>query len=124
MSTDLLAFSRALKDEARARGFDACGIAPPTGLPELSFLREWLGRGYAGTMTYLERSAAARADATGALHSARSVIVTATLYNTERPYSLDCDDPGRAHIARYAWGDDYHDVIMRRLDGLIGWMHA
>jgi len=123
MSSDLTQFTKDLKVKARALGFDACGIAPPSGLPELAFFREWLDRGYAGTMAYLERTAAARADATGALHSAQSVIVTATLYNTDRPYSLQCDDPSAAHIARYAWGDDYHEVILRRLDGLIGWMH-
>jgi epoxyqueuosine reductase len=55
--------------------------------------------------------------------SARAVIVTATLYNTDRPFSTECADPHRAHIARYAWGDDYHEVIGRRLDALLAWMH-
>ena len=123
MAGSLSEFSQAIKTQARALGFDACGIAPPAGLPELAFFREWLDRGYAGTMAYLERTAASRADATGALHSARSVIATATLYNTDQPYSLECDDPSRAHVARYAWGDDYHAVILRRLDALIAWMH-
>jgi epoxyqueuosine reductase len=54
--------------------------------------------------------------------SARTVIMTATVYNTDRPYSTECDDPGRAHIARYAWGDDYHDVIGGRLESLLAWM--
>jgi len=56
------------------------------------------------------------------LPSARSVIVTATNYNTERPYSTECADTGRALIARYAWGDDYHDVIAARHDALLAWM--
>src|SRR5439155_14750618 len=55
--------------------------------------------------------------------SARTVIVTATIYNTDRPYSTECTDPQRAQIARYAWGDDYHDVIKARLDTLVKWMH-
>jgi epoxyqueuosine reductase len=117
------AFSSAIKTKALELGFDACGIAPATGLPELAFFRDWLEQGYAGTMTFLERSADQRADARGALPSARSVIVTATLYNTERPYSIDCDDGSRAHVSRYAWGDDYHRVVMRRLDALVAWMH-
>ena len=50
------------------------------------------------------------------------VIVTGTIYNTDRPYSTECADPGRAQIARYAWGDDYHDVIGARLDALLAWM--
>ncbi len=116
-------FSRAIKTQALTLGFDACGIAPATGLPELAFFEEWLARGYAGAMTFLETSSAARADARGALPSAQSVIVTATLYNTDRPFSIESADPTRAHISRYAWGDDYHRVVMRRLDALVAWMH-
>jgi epoxyqueuosine reductase len=114
---------QAIKAKALELGFDACGIAPATGLPELEFFKEWLASGYAGEMAYLERSAAQRADARGAMASARSVVVLATLYNTDRPFSIDSGDPSQALVARYAWGDDYHQVLMRRMDALIGWMH-
>lgn len=123
MSLPLPALTSALKARALELGFDACGIAPPTGLPELAFFTKWLSQGYAGEMSFLEKSADLRADAFGALPSARSVIVLATLYNTERPYSIEETDPSRAHVARYAWGDDYHRVLMRRMDALVGWMH-
>ncbi len=111
-----------VKAKARELGFDLCGIAPVADHPELRFFREWLDRGYAGEMAYLERSADRRADVRRVLPSARTVIVTGTIYNTNRPYSTECADPDRAHIARYAWGDDYHDVIDRRLDQLLAWM--
>jgi epoxyqueuosine reductase len=75
-------------------------------------------------MTYLHRTADRRADVRRILPSARTVIVTATLYNTDRPYSVECASPSRARIARYAWGDDYHEVIGRRLHALIEWMRA
>jgi len=112
----------AIKAKARQIGFDLCGIAPAVSHPELSFFREWLDRGYAGEMAYLQRSADRRADVRRVLPSARTVIATGTIYNAERPYSIECADPDRAHIARYAWGDDYHDVIGRRLEQLISWM--
>jgi epoxyqueuosine reductase len=112
----------AVKAQARALGFDACGVAPAADFPELAFFHEWLDRGYAGDMTYLHRSAARRADVRRVLPSARTVIVTATNYNTDRPYSTEIADPGRAHIARYAWGDDYHSVVGGRLDALLAWM--
>ena len=75
-------------------------------------------------MSYLERSADRRADVRRVLPSARTVIVTATVYNTARPYSTETADRGRAQIARYAWGDDYHDVIGARQDALLEWMRA
>lgn len=124
MTHPLLAFTRDLKTRARTLGFDACGIASAESFPELNFIREWVARGYAGDMTFLERSVDDRVDPKRALPSARSVIVTATVYNTDRPYSTEIGDPRRAHVARYAWGDDYHRVLTGRLDALIGWMHA
>jgi epoxyqueuosine reductase len=114
--------SSEIKAQARRLGFDACGIAPAAAHPELSYFREWLDRGYAAGMSYLHRSADRRADVRHVLPSAQCVIVTATVYNTDRPYSIEGGDPGRAGIARYAWGDDYHDVIGRRLDALLSWM--
>ena len=111
-----------IKQAARERGFDACGIAAAASHPELRFLREWLDRGYGGTMTYLHRSAERRADARHVLPSAQTVIVTATVYNTDRPYTLEIPDADVARISRYAWGDDYHDVIGARLESLLAWM--
>src|SRR5256885_4919328 len=108
-----------IKTKAHQLGFDACGIAPATAHPELRFYQQWLGRGYAGEMAYLHRSADRRSDVRNVLPTARTVISTATVYNTDRPYSTECADPRRAQIARYAWGEDYHDVIGARLDALL-----
>jgi epoxyqueuosine reductase len=116
--------SESIKQKAGDLGFDACGIAPAADLPELRFLGEWLGHGYAGTMSYLSRSAARRADVRHVLPSARTVIATAINYNTDRQYSTECRDPRRAHVARYAWGDDYHEVMMTRLEALLAWMRG
>src|SRR5258708_11954208 len=85
-----------IKAKARELGFDACGIAPAANHPELSFYRQWLDRGYAGEMAYLHRSADRRNDVRNVLPTARTVISTATVYNTDRPYSTECADPHRA----------------------------
>jgi len=116
--------SAEIKSHALSLGFDACGIAPAANHPELGFFREWLDRGYAGEMAYLHRTADRRADVRNVVPSARTVISTATVYNTDRPYSIESDDRQRAGIARYAWGDDYHDVIGARLEALLRWMRA
>ena len=115
--------SEDIKRRALELGFDACGIAPAAAHPELSFLEQWIERGYAGEMGYLARTAGRRADVRRVMPSARTVIVTATVYNTDRPYSTESADRGRAHVARYAWGDDYHQVVGKRLDELLAWMH-
>jgi len=111
-----------VKAQAARLGFDAVGVAPAAAHPELTYFREWLARGHAAGMAYLHRTADRRADVRNVLPTARSVIVTATVYNTDRPYSVERAGPDRADIARYAWGDDYHDVIGRRLDSLVSWM--
>src|SRR5260370_20299120 len=74
-------------------------------------------------MGYLARSADRRGAVPRVMPSAQPVLVSATLYNTDRPYSTECASADRAHIARYAWGDDYHHVIAKRLDALVAWMH-
>ena len=80
-------------DEIKARaaelGFALCGVAPAASHKELTFLREWLGRGYAGEMQYLERSADRRQDVRAVMPSAKSIICLATLYNTDRPYTTE-----------------------------------
>jgi epoxyqueuosine reductase len=89
---------------------------------ELGFLHEWLSSGYAGGMGYMAELAHLRADVRRLLPGARSVVVTGTLYNT-RP---DTDDTpvvdGEARVARYAWGEDYHDVLRDRINRLEAWM--
>jgi epoxyqueuosine reductase len=114
--------SDAVKLRARELGFDLCGVAPAGAFPELGFLREWIDRGYGGTMAYLPRTADRRGDVRRVLPSARCVIMTGTLYNSDQPYSVERGDPGVAEVARYAWGEDYHDVLKRRLDTLLAWM--
>jgi epoxyqueuosine reductase len=120
----------AIKSKAADLGFDLCGIAPAESFPELAFLDEWLARGYAGDMSYIARSAERRADVRNVVPGARSVIVTGTIYNAESRVadtrrSAPSDAPAdTADIARYAWGDDYHDVLKARLDALLAWMRA
>lgn len=113
-----------VKRQAATLGFDLCGVAPAVDHPELRFFQEWLDRGLAGEMHYLHRSAERRADVRQVLPSARSVVVLGTIYNVDRPYSTEIPDGGVAAIARYAWGDDYHVIIQKRMDALIDWMRS
>jgi epoxyqueuosine reductase len=109
--------------ESRARdlGFDLCGVVSAAKFPELEYTEEWLARGFAGEMKYL--SDPRRRNAEGAFPGIRSVIVCALNYNTDLPKSIDVphvakDDDPRGWISRYAWGDDYHEVLKESLDEL------
>jgi epoxyqueuosine reductase len=116
-----------IKAKAGELGFDLCGIAPADDFPELAYLQEWLGSGYAGDMAYMSRSAERRANVRNVVPGARSVIVTANIYNTNqvRPNAGPAlAGPSDAVIARYALGDDYHDVLKTRLDLLLAWMRT
>lgn len=112
----------ALRAHALTLGFDLCGVAPVASVARLDYLREWVGRGYAGQLHYLTRSVEARLDPTRVLPGARSAIVAGTIYHTDEPLSLTRGAPDVARIARYAWGEDYHEVLGRRQHLLIGWL--
>jgi epoxyqueuosine reductase len=116
--------SGVISARARELGFDLCGVAPAHDFPELKFLPEWLARGYAGDMHYMSKSAERRADIRNFLPSARSVIVTGTIYNTERRGRIRDKQPDTVEVARYARGQDYHVVLAERLQSLLEWMRS
>ena len=111
-----------IKEKAHELGFELAGVAPVGSSPESEFYPEWLRRGYAGEMGYLERHAEDRIDPTRLLAGARTVIVCALNYETDQP--LTRFDKARAWVSRYAWGDDYHDVLTARLRQMSGWLSA
>ncbi|MGA3293583.1 MAG: tRNA epoxyqueuosine(34) reductase QueG [Candidatus Acidiferrales bacterium] len=121
--------TRWIGERALAAGFDLCGVAPAAAeqLEELGRLPEWLARGYAGEMRYLHDSR--RSDPRAVLEGARSLIVFALNYNSLQPSSIhpppDVGDASpHGWISRYAWGDDYHDVIQPKLNALIAEMRS
>lgn len=124
---DLAARTRWVCGQARELGFDLCGVAPAEAFEELAYYSEWLERGYAGEMNYLRD--ARRGDPRAVVEGARSLIVVALNYNSARPYSTEqaavpSEDLPRGWISRYAWGDDYHEVLRERLNALVARMRA
>ncbi|MBT5712386.1 tRNA epoxyqueuosine(34) reductase QueG [Candidatus Poribacteria bacterium] len=111
-----------LKREARAIGFDAVGIARVQPYPHADAFRAWLGRGMHGTMAYIPRSEEKRLDADKVVPGARSIVSVAKLYRTQDIPDDLRDDRERGVIARYAWGDDYHDVMKEQLNELRAWL--
>ena len=104
---------------ANKLGFELVGITPAAQSETIARYRQWIENGYAGKMSYLERHLPLKADVRQLLAEAKSVISLGINYYTLDPPKALAEDPARGQISRYAWGDDYHDVIRQRLSELI-----
>jgi epoxyqueuosine reductase len=119
-----------IKKKARQLGFAKVGIATPENLEtESAHLQQWLGRGFHGEMKWMERDPAQRADPRLFWPQARSVIVVAVNYYTPHEYEASAahgsewvDSPATGKVSRYAWGDDYHDIVGDKLRELLSWI--
>jgi epoxyqueuosine reductase len=118
----------ALKAEAHRLGFDLCRIVPAGEAPHADFFDAWVEGGRAAAMEYLARNRDKRrfparlAEPPSAPF--RSIIVLAVDYHR---FDLSPDilnNPGRGILARYAWGDDYHEIIRPLLHTLDGFLRA
>lgn len=104
-------------------GFELAGIASAEPNRDAARFLDWASRGLAGEMGYLsDRRAGVRTDPKQLLPAARSVVCAGKFYNTPLPYSTEFNEPERAWISRYAWGDDYHDLIRDALNALVARM--
>ncbi|MCZ6602363.1 MAG: tRNA epoxyqueuosine(34) reductase QueG [Planctomycetota bacterium] len=110
----------ALRRRARALGFDLFGVTRATPPSTGEFFHEWLGAGYHGEMEYLARRERERADPQQLLPGARSIICVGMNYFAEEPETVPSGPAGR--VARYAWGEDYHRVMGKKLKELAGFV--
>ena len=118
---DPATLTRDLKAEATRLGFDRVGVAPAVVPPGYGRYLDWLERGRAAGMAYMRDRAEARRHPDGVLPGARSVVVVALVYGRPEPAE---PGPTEGKVARYARGGDYHEVLWRRLDELLGWLRA
>lgn len=110
----------AIKQRARSEGFSKVGIVSAASLDEEGRrLKEWLDRGYHGAMSWMARDVEKRADPREIFPAARSVVVVALNYYTPHQHE---QNPATGKVSRYAWGDDYHDVVGEKLRALLGWI--
>lgn len=106
-----------IKRRALELGFHKVGVVRAEPLEdERARLEEWLRRGHHAGMSWMERDVERRTDPRHLLHGARSVVAVALNYYTPHEHT---NDPGTGKISRYAWGDDYHDVLSERLRALL-----
>ena len=115
--------SLAQKDELKALakqcGFDACGITNTAPLKEEEdHYLQWLAEGRQGEMQWLERNVEKRLDPQQLMPGARSVICLIHNYQPSEEINTDYK------IARYAYGEDYHFVLKKKMQPILGWLEA
>lgn len=111
MSDQIAITTRMIKDEAARLGFSACGIARVEPVEaEMRRLDTWLAKGYQAGMAYLANHREIRRDPQGLVEGAKSIISVALNY-----YPARKRDPKQPHIAYYAYGRDYHEVVKEKL---------
>ena len=112
--------SAAIKDRARVEGFDKVGVVSAVSLDdEGRRLKEWLARGYHGAMSWMARDVEKRVSPREIFPEARSVVVVALNYYTPHQHE---QNSASGKVSRYAWGDDYHDVVSGKLRALLSWI--
>jgi epoxyqueuosine reductase len=137
-STNNTAASAAIKGKALELGFSQVGVVPAEPLAEEETrLRNWLARGFHGEMKWMERDPSQRADPHKIFPEARSVVVVTMNYFTPHEHrdspprnatvsttkgSDPVTHPATGKVSRYAWGDDYHDVVRDKLRELLSWI--
>jgi epoxyqueuosine reductase len=106
-----------IKETAKELGFCKVGIAraEPLESERLRFA-DWLRRGFHGEMAWMARDPDKRSDPTKISPAAVSVIVLALNYYTQHEHA---EEPELGKISRYAWGDDYHDVMREKMTALL-----
>ena len=113
-----------IKHNAREIGFDLVGVTAAGPAQSHARYTNWLSRGHHGGMSYLARpdAVARRVDMRELLPSARSAVVVAMNYY--QPPPPPPSSTGEGKVGRYAWGDDYHEIIAEKLERLVTFIEA
>jgi epoxyqueuosine reductase len=119
---DTRSLAAGVKQRAREVGFDRVGITPAIPSQRRDYFRQWLDGGAAGLMSYLQRRLDERTDPTTYFPGAKSIICLAVSYFVPTDDGPPSENTGR--IARYALGDDYHEIIKPKLHALADWLRA
>ncbi len=113
-------FTHDIKEQALREGFNKVGIVRAERLDEEApRLKEWLARGHHGEMAWMARDVEKRLNPLEIFPQARSIVVVALNYYTPAQHEHNSTT---GKVSRYAWGDDYHDVLKTKLESLLSWI--
>ncbi|HMF48610.1 MAG TPA: tRNA epoxyqueuosine(34) reductase QueG [Candidatus Saccharimonadales bacterium] len=118
MQSSTAELSEKIKEAAQQLGFALVGISPVMSPPHEESFARWLRRELAGELEYMRRTESLRRDPRRLVPWAKSVISVGMNYYTAFPRPSMSTQPN-GWISRYAWGEDYHNVIKRRMESLL-----
>ncbi len=115
-------FTKQIKQKAQNIGFHKIGIVRAETLEtESEKLKEWLEKDFHGEMLWMEREPEKRANPKLIFPDAKTVIVVALNYFTPHQHE---ENKSEGKVSRYAWGDDYHDVLKEKLRELLDFIKS
>ncbi len=116
--------AQVIKEYAYSLGFDAAHITSAAAFPEAErVIKERIAHGLMdGLPWFTSERANVSCHPDALLPEAQSIIALSMFYLTEQPSEQETSTP-RGRIARYAWGDDYHDIIKPKLQQFSAWLH-
>ena len=118
----MVSFTEQIKSQALEIGFHKVGIVSAEPLREEGErLKVWLKKNYHGAMAWMEREPEKRADPNLLFPEAKSIVVVALNYYTPHEHE---ESTTKGKVSRYAWGDDYHDVLKEKLRGLLAFVKS
>jgi epoxyqueuosine reductase len=112
------ASSARIKEEAQRLGFELVGVSPAKLPPHEESFAEWLRQGFAGELGYMARTEQLRRDPGELVPWAVSIVSVGMNYYTPYPRPEPTKET-KGWISRYAWGDDYHELMKQRLEALL-----
>lgn len=107
-----------IKEAAQSLGFELVGISPVKLPPHEESFAQWLRRGFSGELDYMKRTEELRRNPQQLVPWAVSIVSVGMNYYTPFPRPAASRQPS-GWISRYAWGDDYHDLIKDKLKSLL-----
>jgi epoxyqueuosine reductase len=112
------ALSSQIKEAAQRLGFELVGISAAQPAPHEQSFAAWLRQGFAGNLEYMQRTESLRRDPRELVPWAVSIISVGMNYDSGYSRPVESSEP-RGWISRYAWGDDYHNVMKGKLEELL-----
>jgi epoxyqueuosine reductase len=112
------ALSSQIKEAAQRLGFELVGISPMRPAPHEQSFAQWLREGLAGNLDYMQRTESLRRDPRELVPWAVSIISVAMNYYSGYSRPVESSE-SRGWISRYAWGDDYHNLMKGKLEALL-----